>query len=184
MNNDTSGKIYKCYKDNFKSIYKFFYYKTYSKEIAEDLSSEVFLTFAEILKNQKEVENIQAFLYGIAKNIFIRFLQEKYNKEINLSTLPENFEEFAIKEVKRADLSDYEDKLKALLKFIPEKQRDVLELRFVQKLTLSEICQKINKDMNYVKTTQKRGMKSIKEIVRKHGDSSLLDLITSKPNVH
>lgn len=184
MNNETSRKIYKCYKDNFESIYKFFYYKTYSKEIAEDLTSEVFLTFAEILKGQKEIENIRAFLYGIAKNIFIKFLQEKYQKEINLSTLPDNFEEYAISEVKRADFSSYEDKLKSLIQYIPVKQREIMHLRFVEKLSLAEICQRLDKNMNYVKTTQKRAIKSVKSLLKDHGDSSLLDIITGKDIVH
>jgi RNA polymerase sigma factor (sigma-70 family) len=47
---------------------------------------------------------------------------------------------------------------------LPEKQRIVISLRLIEKLSLKEIAQELGKNMNYVKTTQKRAIKNLKEI--------------------
>jgi DNA-directed RNA polymerase specialized sigma24 family protein len=45
---------------------------------------------------------------------------------------------------------------------LPEKQRLVLKMRLIDKCSLHDICANLNKDMNYVKTTQKRGLHNLK----------------------
>ncbi len=150
----------------FDKLYKFFYYKVLSREIAEDLTSETFITFAHILKENKKIDNVKAFLFGVAKNIFLKYLQLKYKQEIPFSSISENFEEYAdtfVYEIEKRE--NLEDKVLLFLNKVPEKQRIVLQLRLIEKLSLKEICQKLDKDMNYVKTTQKRGLKSLKEII-------------------
>ncbi len=158
----------KIYDDQFDRIYSFFYYKTLSKDTAEDLTSETFLTLANILANAKgkEIENIKAFLFGIARNTFIKYLQHKYKAEIPFSVFGENFEEYMdtfTKESKKA--IPFEDRLIKYLEHIPKKQAVVLQLRFIEKLSLTEICQRLGKNMNYVKTTQKRAFKSLKDAI-------------------
>jgi DNA-directed RNA polymerase specialized sigma24 family protein len=48
---------------------------------------------------------------------------------------------------------------------LPDKQRAILMLRLVEKRSLSEICELTGKDMNYVRTTQKRGIARLRELV-------------------
>lgn len=156
------------YDSEFNRIYSFFYYKTLSKDLAEDLTSETFLALANILSghSDKKIENLKSFLFGIAKNVFVKYLQRKYRGEIPFSNFGEDFENyidtFVDKSQKREPL---EDKLIPYLKYLPKKQAIVLELRFIQKLTLTEICTKLGKNMNYVKTTQKRAFKSLKDAI-------------------
>ncbi|MEP7103978.1 MAG: RNA polymerase sigma factor [Candidatus Dojkabacteria bacterium] len=152
------------YDSHFDRIYKFFYYKTLNKNIAEDLTSETFLTFVKLLNEHKQVDNITAFLYGVGKNIFMQYLRKKYQEGIPFSALDENFEEYAAEVVRTAENEETpEEKLLKILDQIPSKQREVIRLRFIEKLGLEEIAQKLGKDMNYVKTTQKRGLKSIRQ---------------------
>lgn len=154
------------YDSEFKRIYSFFYYKTLSRDIAEDLTSETFLALANILSGNsgKQFENLKGFLFGIAKNVFIKYLQKKYRGEIPFSNFSDDFENYVDSIVSKNEKSEpLEDKLLKYLKYIPKKQAVVLELRFIQKLTLQEICEKLGKNMNYVKTTQKRAFKSVKE---------------------
>jgi RNA polymerase sigma-70 factor, ECF subfamily len=156
------------YDSEFSKIYSFFYYKTLSKDVAEDLTSETFLVLADVLSgsNQKEINNLKAFLFGIAKNIFTKYLQRKYKGEIPFSNFGDEFETYLESFVEKNNKSDnWEDRLLPYLKLLPQKQSKVLELRFIQKLSLKEICEQLNKNMNYVKTTQKRGLKSLKEAI-------------------
>jgi RNA polymerase sigma-70 factor, ECF subfamily len=157
------GLLYDLY---FDKLYKFFYYKVLSKEIAEDLTSETFLTFASVMKDNKQINNPKYYLFGIAKNIFLKFLKRKYKQEIPLSLIGDNFEEYATKCIYDIESRDsFEDKLLKYLNQIPEKQKIVLQMRLIDKMSLKEIAVKLGKNMNYVKTTQKRALKSIKNLV-------------------
>lgn len=168
METNLVNRLSTIYDQEFDKIYSFFYYKTLSSDVAEDLTSETFLTLANILStnSSKEINNIKGFLFGIAKNIFIKYLQQKYRGEIPFSNLGEDFEEyledFVTKQEKKEPL---EDKLIKYLEFIPKKQAIVLQLRFIEKLSLKEIADKLGKDMNYVKTTQKRAFKSLRDAI-------------------
>jgi RNA polymerase sigma-70 factor (ECF subfamily) len=156
----------KIYLENIDKIYRFFYYKTLSKEIAEDLTSETFIAFINELKSNKEILDLVKFLFGIAKIIFVKFLRSKYKENtINLPDIFE-FQGYVQDFLEEIDSSEtLEDLLLKYIDQIPEKQRIVLELRLIKKLKIKEIAEKLNKDVNYVKTTQKRALKSIKEIV-------------------
>lgn len=159
----TKNDIAIIYDTQFDRIYKFFYYKTLNQNIAEDLTSETFLTFVNLLNEDKDIDNLKAFIYGIAKNIFMQYLRKKYQDGIPFSAIGDDFEEYAVEFVQEYDNAETsEEKLLKVLDKIPNKQREVIRLRFIEKLTLDEICIRLEKDMNYVKTTQKRGLKSLK----------------------
>jgi len=156
------------YDSEFQRIYSFFYYKTLSKDIAEDLTSETFLVLANILSgdSNKQIDNLKGFLFGIAKNVFVKYLQKKYRGEIPFSNFSDDFEEYVDSFVTEKEKSEpLEDKLIQYLPYLPSKQAAVLELRFIQKLDLQEICDKLGKNMNYVKTTQRRAFKSLKDAI-------------------
>ena len=156
--------VLKIYNENFSRIYKFFYFKTLSKEIAEDLTSETFITFVRIVKDQKEIDNASAFLYGIGKNIFLKYLKEKYQSGIPFSEFERDFENYAEEYVENIkNKRTLEDIALEYIIRLPAKQRQILYLRFIDKLSLKEICLKTGKDMNYVKTTQKRGLANLKK---------------------
>jgi RNA polymerase sigma-70 factor (ECF subfamily) len=170
--------IEKLYEENFERIYKFFYYKVLSREIAEDLTSEAFITFVQLIKDQKEINNLQAFLYGIAKNIFLKYLKQKYRDGIPFSVIDDDFENYTDKYVQEVESKEtLEDKAKPYIDRLPERQREVVTLRLIEKLSLTEICNKLGKDMNYVKTTQKRALASLKKYVELGIDSQSTDLI-------
>jgi RNA polymerase sigma-70 factor, ECF subfamily len=154
--------IYDLY---LEKLYRFFYYKGLSKENAQDLTSHTFLGLAKQMKKQVEIKDLKAYLFGIARNVFNKYLQKKY-KEIPLSYFSEDFfhyvDDFLI------EVDDSETVEEFALKYIeklPEKQKIILEMRLIQKMNLKEICSKLDKDLNYVKTTQKRGIKNLKKLL-------------------
>lgn len=64
---DAFALLYDLY---IKKIYDFIYYKTFNKEIAEDLSSQVFL---KVLKNISKFksDNFAAWIYTLARHVVI-----------------------------------------------------------------------------------------------------------------
>lgn len=160
----TEEELIDSYQRYVEPIYSFFSLKLLNKKIAEDLTSEVFMLFLKHVRENKPIENIQAYLFGIARNVFFMHLRKKY-KEPNISYSEiHDFSAyiFATSETKNLDKTDL---LKKYLPQLPEKQRVVITMRLIDKKTLSEIADELQKDMNYVKTTQKRAIHTLRKLI-------------------
>lgn len=155
------------YESNFKKIYRYFYYKFLNKDLAQDLTSDTFTSFVEATKTNSEgIKNYEKYLFGIAKIIFCEHLKNKY-KEPNFvdyqnisdfqDSVTETLEEF------KEEITPEEILLK-YIELLPAKQKDIIELRLIKKYSLKEIAQILGKNMNYVKTTQRRAIKNLKDI--------------------
>lgn len=68
------GEIYDRY---IEKIYRFVFLKVSSQEVAEDLTSETFMRGWESFKSGTKIENPQAFLYQIARNLVTDHYREK-----------------------------------------------------------------------------------------------------------
>lgn len=164
---DNSILFEKIYEKHFEKIYRFFVLRSLNREIAEDLTSSTFLAFAEALSKSKEMDNIENYIYGIAKIKFIEYLKLKYNETPLLS---DNYEIVDIVNEANSISSDQRALNKYLYRLIeklPKKQKIVMNLRILQKLKLSEVAESLGKDLNYVKTTQKRAIRKLKELASK-----------------
>ncbi len=167
-----SEKLSKLYEEYFQKIYKFFYYKVLLKEVAEDLTSETFMVLAEKIEYEEKIENDRAYIYGIARIVFVKYLQRKY-KEFTLDLSDKDYllkdEKFLryaesfVEDIEEKETS--EERILPYIDKLPEKQKIVIQMRLIEKYRLKEICEKLGKNMNYVKTTQKRGLKRLKELV-------------------
>lgn len=157
----------KFYKSNFDKIYRFFILRSLSKEVAEDLTSSTFLAFAESVEAEKLIKNERNYLYGIAKLKLVDFFKIKYQEvpleieNINIADVIETASDTTQNQVK---LSGY---INRLIESLPKRQRIVMQLRIFDKLKLTEIADELGKDLNYVKTTQKRALKKLREIASK-----------------
>lgn len=158
--------IHSLYEKHFDAVYKFFYYKSFHVSTAEDLTSQTFLILLEKMHDDSvEINDPKKFLYGIMRNVWLRHLQAKYRNAEEFIENIQDFEHYVYEELAREyDRSD-DERVKHYINKLPESQRRVLEMRLLQQLTLDEICQSLNKDMNYVKTTQRRGIHNIKRLL-------------------
>lgn len=160
----TEEELIDSYRRYLEPIYSFFSAKLLNKKIAEDLTSEVFMLFVKHIKENRQIENIQAYLFGIARNIFFMHLRKKYQEpSISYSEI-HDFSAYilASSETKTLDKTEL---LKKYLPQLPEKQRTVIFMRLIDKKTLSEIARELQKDMNYVKTTQKRAIHTLRKLI-------------------
>jgi RNA polymerase sigma-70 factor, ECF subfamily len=153
------------FEKNFKKVYRYFYYKTFSKEEAEDLTSETFLQFLkQAHQHENSIDKPDSYLYGIAQNIFRTFLRTKYKLPlISMFSLPEFAQE--LENVTEDKIIDMKAKLKELIAQLPEKQKEIIQLRLVEGKTITEIMQLTGKNNNYVKTTQKRAIRNLKKLL-------------------
>lgn len=152
------------YSDNFKKLYKFFYYKTLNKHIAEDLTSETFMRLAN--QSISSVLDLKSYLFGIARIIFVEYLKKKYKQEISVGDDIEKFIDYVEQNNESFESKKtLEDELIKILPELPEKQSEIIKLRLIDKLKPAEIAKRLNRSMIYVKTMQNRAIKSIKKVL-------------------
>ena len=166
------------YEKHFERIYRFFYYKSLDKSLAEDLTSEVFLNFAQALQNEKSIKEPDKYLMGVAKITFCKHLEKKYQlQQTSLESL-EIENQISSTESEYREYNTVEDLLVSVLDLIPTKQKQVLDLRFLQKMSVSDTAVHLGRDENYVRTTQKRGLQSLRAIIATKGlDIKTTDLV-------
>lgn len=158
--------IDKLYQKHFTAVYKFFYFKSFDQTTAEDLTSQTFLIMVEKMHDPElTITSQQKFLYGIMRNVWLRYLQEKYRRQEQLVADIEDFEAYVRNELSREAETSNEERVKRYIDQLPFSQRNVMELRLLQRHSLSQICEVLGRDMNYVKTTQKRGIKNLQKLL-------------------
>lgn len=180
QNKITTKDLSVVYDRYFEVIYRFFYFKVLSKDVAEDLTSETFLAFGEKCKEQKEIEkSLKSYLFGIARIVFTKYLQRKYQEmAVDFEEMPWLVKDEALMNKIEGGNNDYrlhdednqsqKQREKMIISYIdklPDKQKRVVYMRLIERMSLKEISKKIGKNMNYVKVTQRRGIKKLKLLV-------------------
>ena len=153
-------------------------FKVPSKEIAEDLTHEVFVSLLEYLKKTEHpIDELQGFIYKIARNRIAQYYRTA-DKDKNLSLI-ENIEnsdyEFfntishQITEIELENIVDKKSDIRlaveAIKKISNKNYQEVIVLRFIQDLSLKEIAKLINKNVSATSVTLYRAIKELRKIL-------------------
>jgi RNA polymerase sigma factor (sigma-70 family) len=130
------------------------------RALAEDVLQNV---FEKSFSRQQELsnhENLSGWLVLSLKNeILIHFRKNKKIESL------EDVEHFQSEEGQFEDLSESVIKVMMLLKELPEKQREIFQLREVEGLDYLEISNHLNISLDQVKVNLHRARKSIREMM-------------------
>ncbi|MBI4122989.1 MAG: RNA polymerase sigma factor [Parcubacteria group bacterium] len=151
----------KVYDEHVASIYRFCYLKVSSRDLAEDLSSEVFLRFWKQL-NSSRIDNDRAFLYGIARNVIADHYRKKQVSTVSLEGNVLDIAEDSHFADTLAVSSDMEQVQKALAELNDEYQNLVI-WRYLDELSISEIAQITGKTETNVRVGVHRALEALKE---------------------
>ena len=183
----------KIYDKYINKIYRFVFLKVNSQEMAEDITSEVFLRawrafkdkeihfsvsrgetsgkprgFTSGNKNQKEIKNPQAFLYQIARNLVIDYYRKK-NKKITVSIDLQEQEYNKEIEDKQNDLEGIVflsleiKQIKNGLSDIRQDYQDIIIWRYLDDLSIQEIAEIFNKSEQAIRVMLHRALKALKQ---------------------
>lgn len=157
------------YNHYLPKIYSYLLNQTRQRELAEDLTSEVFARALASLGNYDERGiSFAAWLFRVARNVLIDFIRRK--KEIPVD--PISIRESAPPSQISSPLEDIERAEKnALARFallhIPEKYRTILSLKFFEELSNEEIAEVMSCSTNAVAVKIHRGLKMAKKYLAK-----------------
>lgn len=149
-------KNYKEYKDK---IYTYILYRVdFNSELAEDLTSEVFLKAWDHYKNFDESRSFQAWIYTIAKNHLKNYYRTCY-REVCL----ENVKEPSIEFKQRIEIDIELKRVVDVIKNMNESYREVLLMRFVDELSNKEIANILGKEEGAIRTHISRALNELRE---------------------
>lgn len=138
-----------------KSVYNYIYFVVRKKELSEDIFQETFIKAIVNIKQGRYTENgkFRAWISRIAHNLIIdHFRQMKNENTISKDETPVDL----LNNVMLCD-GTIEDKMvklqitsdiRKLVSFLPDSQREVLEMRYYQGLSFKEISDKTGVSIN------------------------------------
>jgi RNA polymerase sigma-70 factor, ECF subfamily len=151
-----------AYYNRYKNkIYVYFLYRVgFDKNIAEDLTSEVFLKAFKSFDGFDETRSFQSWIFAISHNHLVNYYKS-YKQEVLLEEAENVFQRTEAKiEVKQ--------ELERIFKIINNMEEDVKEIllmRFVDELTNTEIAHILNKEEGAVRTQISRCLSKLREII-------------------
>ncbi|MCA9382932.1 RNA polymerase sigma factor [Candidatus Dojkabacteria bacterium] len=153
----TEELFIQLFRDTNKSIYNFVYFSVgRDKHLAEDIAQETFLRawkYRETYKASKA--NVKTWLFSIARNLIID--NYKKIKEVNNENLDSE-------DVTNMSLSlDESIDIKIALDRLDLSSRELITLRYIEELELSEIALIIDKNINSTKVAIHRALQKLKQ---------------------
>ena len=145
------------FRENAARIYRFIYAKVGNREAAEDLTSEVFLKATRWLAQDRSADSIRAWLYTVARST----IADYWRAQSQHPTVPLENPDAALycgtegpQEVSRT-----RERAWQILEALPEREREVLRLRFLHGYTAVEIGQALGLAPGNVRVLQLRALR-------------------------
>ena len=158
----------KIYNKYIEKIYRFIFFKVNSEEVTQDLCSETFLKGWAAYKEcqnpkskSQKIENPQAFLYRIARNLVTDFYREKGRTQVVSTEYVSIVDPRPGLEENIALNSDF-NQAKAALINLKDDYQNVIVWRYLDDLPIPEIAKMLDKSETATRVTLHRALKALK----------------------
>ncbi|MDO8669420.1 MAG: RNA polymerase sigma factor [Candidatus Buchananbacteria bacterium] len=154
------GKFYDLYVTR---IYRFVFFKINSVSDAQDITSEVFLKLWQYVKAGKDIRNLNALTYMIARNMVIDFYRRNNKLDDPISdehfNIPDEQKDILRQQIMDSELNDV---LKGI-ENLKDEYKEAIILKYLDELSISEIAKILNKSNGAVRVLLYRATKALKE---------------------
>lgn len=154
------------YDKYVKNIYRFVLIKVSNKEVAEDLTQDIFLKIWQHLVDKKNIDNFRAFIFRIARNSVIDYYRKNNRQELPLDFLTEDLEQSPVDHSQIIHKSLDLQKLWQDLKKLKPEYQEVIYLRYVEDLSITAIAQIVEMEKSAVRVLLHRATSKLKEITK------------------
>jgi len=152
------------YDKYIEKIYRFIFLKVNSQDIAEDLTSETFLRVFESFKTNN-IENPQAFLYRVARNLVTDHYREKGRTQVvsadyvSVVDPEENLE-------KKAILNSDMEQVRFALSSLKEDYQNVIVWYYLDDLPIVEVARMLDRSEEATRVLLHRALKALKNEIK------------------
>jgi RNA polymerase sigma-70 factor (ECF subfamily) len=133
--------------------------------LAEDVVQDTFVKLAQRRRRIRPEKGVRAWLYRVARNRAIDLMRRR-GREVTGDTAPED-RGGARGPVEELARREREEKLRTSLASLPEKERDLLVLRFFGDLSFKEIARVVRRPLGTVLWQVHRSLAKLRGIVEK-----------------
>lgn len=151
------------YREYLDDVYRYCFYRLGTREAAEDATSEIFAKTLKSFDSWRGKGSRRSWLFSIAHNTVVDTHRRK-RPLVPLDNLSEIEDESAGPEAMALDATE-QDEVRALLRQLPDTQRQILELRLAG-LTGVEIAEVLGRTHASVKIAQVRAYRTLRELLR------------------
>jgi RNA polymerase sigma-70 factor (ECF subfamily) len=152
------------YRDNAGRVYRLMYSKVGNRVDAEDLTAEVFTAALRPLRVSASAPEVRAYLFATARTVLAGHWRRTLGHEVTV--LDSDDERWLVAESPAAPAvpSTAPDRAAALLAELPERQRQILQLRFLQAASLKEAAAAMGITVANAKVLQHRALRAAAKI--------------------
>ena len=159
---DSKKQFSQIYDKYIDRIYRFIFLKIGSQETAEDICSDVFTRFWLNLDRGEKIDNNQAFLYQIARNLVADHYRQNKVKFVPIQDCPEIPDNQPNLEEKALVKSDF-DRIKLALNKIKPEYQDLIIFHYLDELSVAEIAKIMDKSEGNIRVMLHRGLNALKK---------------------
>lgn len=159
-------------------VFRFVAYKVGSREEAEDITSEAFLRTWHYLLERRDVVSFTGLVYRIARNLVIDHYRSRKQHvsfdeaiEVEIEDGAELVSD-AGEQIRLIDTAVEAHDVLEVLKKMKADYRDVMLLRYVDDLSVSEIAEILNKSHVHVRVLLHRATKLLQQLLSEHTSQS------------
>jgi RNA polymerase sigma-70 factor, ECF subfamily len=155
------GRFEQVYDEHVVGIYRFVYARVGNRPDAEDLTAQVFVRAVEQLDTTRQPGQIAAWLYRVAQNAIADYWRAFYRLPvIGADHVAPGWEPADVGERPPAATDGVATaRVEALLRSLPDRYRRVLELRFLQRLSVAETATAMGISSGNAKVLQYRALR-------------------------
>ncbi|KAA0022755.1 RNA polymerase sigma factor [Antrihabitans cavernicola] len=142
------------YRDNAAWVYGLMFSKVGNRADAEDLTAEVFLAALGPLRMSATVPEVRAYLRATARTVLAGYWRVRMGREI--TTIDDDFAETPVDDVTENALAI--SRARSVLDRLPDRYRRILELRFMQGLSVRDSATDLGVSVANAKVLQHRAL--------------------------
>ena len=159
-NKELLEKIIQKYYDD---IYRFCYYKTGNASISYDLTQETFIKLIKYIGTYKHKGRLKSYLITIAINVCNTYFHQ--NKVV-LEDLDNNqtYNKTKLDEIEKIEQNDT---ILQTLNKLPEKQKEVIILRYYEDLKIKDISKILDEKVPTIKSRLRQGLEKMSRYLGK-----------------
>lgn len=159
----------RIYDENYRTVYRYFYYKTGNRQSAEDLASETFIKALKYFARYDESRSSAGtWLLILGRSVFVDYCRGRGNRVYEPEEVMSELEFSETPEVRLIEYETYAALYSAIGE-LSEKERNLIALKYSSGLKNREIAAVIGKSERHTAVLLCRALTKLKKILTEKG---------------
>ena len=148
----------RTYQEHIDLVYRYIYRRIANREEAEDLTSQVFLKAVRHLDSTRDALSVRSWLFQLAKTTLADHWRQYYKSpKVSLQLMTQEWPNAAAADDRESGAAET---LRQVLQQLPQHYQQVLNLRFLEGLSIKEAAAEMGITEGNVKVLQLRALRS------------------------